>query len=159
MKLLTSAFVVLTMMSTAHAAAETTPIQTKSGTIGAAPPGMGQVVFFRTSAMGALLGCTVREGNEEIARLGVGKYYVVPTAPGMHVYNTKSLESRDQLRLEVEEGETYFVKCSISMGFMSGKAKLAPADLSQFAKSAAGLNLWNNPKNAINAATSTGNAK
>lgn len=142
MKIVKSAVLVLTMFSASQAAAAASPIQTRTGTLGPASAGMGQVVFFRTSGMGPLLGCTVREGAAEMARLGVGKYYAVPVAPGIHEYNTKGLESRDKLRIEVEAGETYFVKCSIAMGFMAGNAKVSASDEAEFTKSAAGLKAW-----------------
>lgn len=123
-----------------------TDIITKSGAIAAPAKGMGQVIFYRTSAMGALLGCTARENDVEVARLGVGKYYVVPVAPGVHEYTAKSIESKDKLKLEVEDGETYFVKCSIAMGFMSGHPKLSPSTEAEFAAKAAGIKAWGGPK-------------
>jgi Protein of unknown function (DUF2846) len=140
----------LAILASTPASADVSTITTKSGAIGQPPAGMGQVIFYRTSVMGALLGCTARENNVELARLGVGKYYVVPLTPGVHQFSAKSIESKDQLRIEAEPGETYYVKCSISMGFMSGHPKLSPSDEASFAKDAAGLQSWTGPK-AINA--------
>ena len=137
---------ILAALSATPASAELASITTKSGVIAPPPQGSGQVVFFRTSAIGALLGCTARENDVELARLGVGKYYVVPLAPGIHELSAKSIESKDKLRIEVESGETYFVKCSIAMGFMSGRPKLSPSDEKTFASSAAGLQAWAGPK-------------
>jgi len=119
-----------------------TPLTTKSGTIGQPPAGSGQVVFFRPgSLMGMALGCTVHEGEAEIARLGSGKYYVVTATPGKHAYSTRG-EAKDELRLEVEPGETYFVKCKIGAGIMAGRANLSPADEAEFSKKAQGLKMW-----------------
>ena len=134
------------------ASAELSTISTKTGTIAPPPQGSGQVVFFRTSVVGALLGCTARENDAELARLGVGKYYVVPLTPGVHTFSAKSIESKDKLRIEVEPGETYFVKCSIAMGFMSGHPKLSPSDEKTFADSASGLAAWAGPKPASGSA-------
>lgn len=124
----------------------TAPIKTKSGEVGAAPADQGQIVFFRPgSIMGGALGCTVREGEgaaeKQVARLGSGKYFVVKATPGKHQYYTKG-EATDRLNLEVEAGETYFVKCNIAMGVIAGRANLSPSDRATFAKKAAGLKIW-----------------
>lgn len=139
-----AATVALCMASQAPAAIA--DITTKSGTIAPPAKGTGQVIFYRTSAMGALLGCTARENDVEVARLGVGKYYVVPVAPGLHEYTSKSIESKDKLKIEVEDGETYYIECSIAMGFMAGHPKLKPSNESDFAVKAKGLKLWDGPK-------------
>lgn len=122
------------------------PIKTKSGEVGAAPADQGQIVFFRPgSIMGGALGCTVREiqnGSEaQVARLGSGKYFAVTAASGKHQYFTKG-EATDRLNLEVEAGETYFVKCNIAMGVVAGRANLSPSDRATFAKKAGSLKLW-----------------
>ena len=121
-------------------------IATKSGTIGQAPAEQGQVVFYRPgSFIGAALGCTVHEGQGEadieLARLGAGKYYVVTAAPGKHQYYTKG-EVKDRLNLEIEGGETYFVRCNIGVGVMAGRANLSPSDRAAFAAKAKSLSLW-----------------
>src|ERR1700761_2599662 len=124
------------------AIAQDAPIATKSGTIGAPVAGKGLVVFFRPgSLMGAALGCTVHEGDAELARLGSGKYYTIDAAPGKHEYYTKG-EATDKLTLEVEDGETYFVKCKIGMGVVAGRANLSPSDRATFAGKAKGLTMW-----------------
>jgi len=107
-------------------AAGPAPIVTKSGTVGAAPAGKAQVVFWRPgSLMGAALGCTVRENvdTNEIARLGAGKYWVLITEPGKHMFYTTG-EATDRLNMELEPDETYFVRCAIGMGIMSGRAQV-----------------------------------
>ena len=140
-----AAMAVMTLIA-GPAMADLAQIQTKSGVIAAPAAGMGQVVFYRPgSIMGAALGCTVHEGEPQIARLGSGKYYVVPMAPGKHDFSTRG-EAQDHITLEVEDGETYFVKCNIGMGVMSGRANLSPADEATFAKKAKGLKLWDGPK-------------
>lgn len=101
-------------------------------TVPAPPEGMGQVVFFRPSGQGFLLGCTVHEGESEVGRLGNGKYFVHPTTPGAHEYRVQS-EATDRLNLEVEAGETEYVRCSIGMGIMVGRPNLSPATDTEFA--------------------------
>jgi hypothetical protein len=122
------------------------PIVTKSGTIGAAPAGKAQVVFWRPgSLMGMALGCTVREGEGtgevEVARLGAGKYWVHTAEPGKHVYYTTG-EATDRLNMELEDGETYFVRCAIGMGIMSGRAQVSPSDRATFLGRAKKMKLW-----------------
>lgn len=128
------------------ASAELASLKTKSGGISAPQTGTGQVVFFRPgSLMGAALGCTVREGQGQLARLGSGKYFVVSAQPGRHEYFTTG-EATDKLAMEIEEGETYFVRCNIGMGVVAGRANLSPSDEASFAKKAKGLKLWDGPK-------------
>lgn len=120
------------------------PIKTKSGEVGPAPADKGQIVFFRPgSIFGGALGCTVREGEDrkQIARLGSGKYYVVTATPGKHQYYTEG-EAKDRLNMEVEPGETYFVKCNIGMGVVAGRANISPSDRATFEKKAKSLKLW-----------------
>lgn len=135
-----------------QANAQDAPLITKSGPLGTVEPGKGMVVFFRPgSLMGGALGCTVREGEGvaevEVARLGSGKYYAIQATPGLHQYYTKG-EAKDRLSLEVEEGETYFVKCKIGMGVIAGRANLSPSDRASFAEKAKGLTMWKGPKAA-----------
>lgn len=130
---------------TAASASASGTLMTKSGALPAPAPGKGQIVFFRPgSMMGMALGCTVREGLTQIARLGSGKYYVVQVEPGRHEYSSRG-EGKDVLALEIEPDETYFVKCNIGMGVMSGRANLSPSDRAAFAKKAKGLKMWKGP--------------
>lgn len=133
-------------VAVAQDAAATAALTTKSGALGAPAAGKGMVVFYRPgSMMGMALGCTVREGPQtaevQIARLGSGKYWVHQTEPGKHAYRTEG-EKTDELNMEIEPGETYFVKCKIGMGIMAGRANLSPSDQAEFAKKAKGLKLW-----------------
>jgi hypothetical protein len=127
-------------------AAVTAALTTKSGQLGTPAAGKGMIVFYRPgSLMGAALGCTVREGEgaaeQQIARLGSGKYWVHMAEPGKHAYRTEG-EAKDVLNLEIEPDETYFVKCKIGMGIMAGRANLSPSDQAEFGKKAKGLKLW-----------------
>jgi hypothetical protein len=104
------------------------------------PAGMGQVVFYRSSRMGMLVSCRVREGDTVVNRLPPGKYFVQVTTPGAHEYNVRS-EARDSLRLEVEEGETYYVRCAIGMGIGVGRPNLSPQSREDFDRRGRGLDL------------------
>ena len=75
----------------------------------------------------------MRENGKMIARVGNGKYYVMPTEAGAHSYTAKT-EATDTVRVEVEPDETTYVKCKISMGIMAGRPNLSPSDAAEFAK-------------------------
>lgn len=117
-------------------------IVTASETIGAPAAGKGQIIFFRPSRLGgAALGCTVRENNEQIGRLGNGKYFVHAADPGTHVF-TVSSEATDTLTLEIEPDETYFVRCNIGMGIVAGRPNISPAERSLFEERASRMRRW-----------------
>lgn len=109
-------------------------------TIPAPPAGMGQVVFYRSSRMGMLISCRVHENGAVVNRLPPGKYFVHQTTPGAHEYSVRS-ESTDRLRIEVEEGETQFVRCAIGMGIGVGRPNLSPQSLEDFQRRGEGLDL------------------
>lgn len=106
----------------------------------APPPGKGQVVFFRPSAMGMAIRCTIRENGKMIGRVGNGKYMILPAEPGPHKYTTKT-EATDELNLEVEPDETTYVKCKIAAGVMSGRPNLSPATKADFDEKSAKLDM------------------
>ncbi len=104
--------------------------------IPAPPAGMGQVVFFRERKFtGGGVRFKVRENGEELGKLASGVYFVHVTPPGPHEYVVHS-ESEDVLTLEVEDGETYYVQGSITMGLLVGRPNLSPADEVAFAAAA-----------------------
>ncbi len=105
--------------------------------IGDPPAGKGQIVFFRSSMVGMILACTVHEGDATVSRLANGKYFVHVFDPGVHTFVVAS-EAKDVLRMEVEAGETYYVKCSINMGLIAGRPNLSPSDKDTFDRKAKG---------------------
>lgn len=109
-------------------------------TIAPPPAGMGQVVFYRSSRMGMAISCRVREGDQIVNRLPPGRYFVHQVAPGVHEYMVRS-EARDVLRLEVEEGETHYVRCAIGMGIGLGRPNLSPQNAEDFQRRGRGLDL------------------
>jgi hypothetical protein len=120
---------------TAPAAEAAAPAQpaAAAGTVSPPPAGKGQVVFWRPSKyMGMALSFSVHEGQKGVAKLGNGSYVIHVTDPGSHTYTIQS-EVKDDLTLEVEAGETYYVEQSIGMGIMMGRPHLAPSEESAFA--------------------------
>ncbi len=109
-------------------------------TIPPPPAGMGQVVFYRSSRMGMLVSCRVHENGQVVNRLPPGKYFILNTTPGPHEYSVRS-ESTDKLRLEVEEGETQYVRCAIGMGIGVGRPNLSPQSREDFDRRGRGLDL------------------
>lgn len=103
-----------------------------SDNIPAPPAGKGQVVFFRKGGfVGSMISCAVSENGAKVSSLPPGRYFVQAADPGIHTYSVSS-ETKDELRMEVEEGETYFAKCSVGMGLMAGRPNLAPSDAQTF---------------------------
>lgn len=111
----------------APAAASTAP----ASLVGSAPADKAQIVFFRPSGMGAAISFKVREGEQELGRLGNRDYFIATVAPGKHSYVVHS-EAKDLLNIEVDAGETYYVRGSISMGFIVGHPHLALSDKTTF---------------------------
>jgi hypothetical protein len=107
-----------------------TPSETTSAITGPPPAGKGLVVFFRPSRFtGGAITFTAREGETEIGRLGNDRYFTLAADPGIHEYNIRGGET---IRIEVEEGETYYLQLNIAMGMMSGRGVLAPSDKATF---------------------------
>ena len=122
-----------------------------AGMFDAPPAGKGQIIFFRPGGMGTMVGCMVREGEgaaeTHISKLTGNRYFILNADPGVHKYWVKS-EATDRLNLEIESGETYFVKCKISMGLMVGRPNLSPSDITEFEKAKAKLKLMD-PKDQV----------
>ena len=97
------------------------------------PKGKGQIVFFRGSGGGVIVGCSVNENGQKVSSLGDNKYFVMVTDPGRHEFAVKS-EAKDVLAIEVEPDETQFVECRIKMGIVIGRPDLAPAVEENFRK-------------------------
>jgi len=94
--------------------------------------GTGTVVFFRPKKFaGAAIGFIVREGTDELGKLRNGTYFVIHPTAGVHEYVVHS-ESKDVLRVEVEEGETYYVQGTIGVGIMVGRPNLSPSDAATY---------------------------
>ncbi|MEL7783774.1 DUF2846 domain-containing protein [Citromicrobium bathyomarinum] len=94
---------------------------------GEAPPTDGEdtdggtILMFRTRAiMGAAVACPIRIEGIEVVELGRGKYFEMPVEPGRHILTNKT----SSIEVNVEPGETRYVRCRIGSGFLSGRAKL-----------------------------------
>jgi len=100
--------------------------------IGKPEAGKALVVFFRANRFaGAAINFKVRENETELGKLKSGSYILAQVTPGKHVYTVHS-EAKDVTNMEVEEGETYFLAGTITMGFMAGRPNLTPSDAAKF---------------------------
>ncbi len=116
----------------APAAPAAAPAVAKLNPIDPVPAGKAQIVFFRPSRyVGMALSFSVREGDKGIVKLTNGSYQVVVTDPGTKEYNI-SFEAKDTLRMEVEEGETYYVTEGIAMGIIGARPNISPSTEADF---------------------------
>lgn len=100
----------------------------------AAPPSAetGTVVFFRPKRLlGVAVGFIVREGTTELGRLRNGNYFSIQVPAGMHHYVVHA-ESKDELTVEVEAGETYYVQGAVGVGLLAGRPNISPSDAATF---------------------------
>ena len=113
--------------SSAAASSTAAPAVAKLNDVPPPPAGKGEIVFFRPSRfVGMAVSFSVREGDKGVGKLTNGTYFVLPVDPGVHEYNI-SFETRDNLRMEVEEGETYYVIQSIAMGVLAARPNITPS--------------------------------
>ncbi len=95
-------------------------------------PGKGQVVFYRKPMVSLIpFNWIAREGKTEICEMVAGTYCVAVVDPGRHTYEVHS-ESKNDLTLEVDAGETYYVIGGISMGLIVNRPNISPAQKAQF---------------------------
>jgi hypothetical protein len=102
------------------------------------PPGKGQVVFFRPGAWGGAISCAVSLNGARLSSLRPERFFIHQAEPGPRTYSVES-EAKDELTLEVEPGETQYVRCRVTMGVMVGRPNLSPATAEEFAKAAGKL--------------------
>jgi hypothetical protein len=103
-----------------------------AGPVAAPPPGKGQIVFFRPSGfIGMALYFKIRENGTELGKLTNGAYFVATVDPGKHTYDAQT-ENKDTLTLEVDDGETYYVKGGMKMGLIVYEASITPSDQATF---------------------------
>ena len=101
--------------------------------VGAPAAGKAQIVFFRPwNYFGGAVSFTIKEGDTAIAKVTNGRYYIYAADPGTHAYHVTS-EATDALTLDLDEGETYYVKETMDMGVVLYRPNMAPSDAAAFA--------------------------
>lgn len=108
-------------------------------TIPPPPPGKGQVVFYRPFGLvGAVMSFHIHENGKNVGHLGMSRYRIVVADPGKHRYEMSS-EAVTSVILEVDAGETYYVRQTMSVGLMLHHPNLQPSDEAAFQAAAAKL--------------------
>jgi hypothetical protein len=88
----------------------------------------GLVYFYRESSFkGAAIHYDISDNGTVIGALQSGTYFYENATPGPHTYSAKT-EASSEVTLNVEAGKTYYVKGSITFGFVAGHPKLEIAD-------------------------------
>ena len=96
--------------------------------IGNPPPGKALIVFYRKWLYPAAANSyTVREGKTELGRLDPGSYFVAVVEPGLHTYSTRA-ERRNDMQIEVEADEIYYVRFELDTGWILYQPTLAPSE-------------------------------
>ena len=90
------------------------------------------MVFYRKPMVSLVpFNWIAREGKTEVCKMVAGTYCVAIVDPGTHTYEVHS-EAKDDLTLEVDAGETYYVVGGISMGVIVNHPKISPAQKIDF---------------------------
>jgi len=127
-----SAFGSAALAQTAGSDAAAKPAASGLVEIPAPPPGKGEVVFYRKPLFSLIpFNWIVREGTTEVCEMVAGTYCIAPADPGTHTYEVHS-EVKNDLTLEVDAGETYYVIGGISMGLVVNHPNISPAQKSEF---------------------------
>lgn len=112
----------------------TEPTAGQAGHIPPPPTSKSQIVFFRTGAyMGGATWFKIRESGAELGKLSNEAYFVAVLDPGPHQF-TAATENKTTLRMELDPGETYYVRGTVQMGVLMGEPNLAPSDETLFEK-------------------------
>ncbi len=102
------------------------------GLVAPPPAGKGQIVFFRPGAyLGMAVSFSIHEGATGVGKLGNNSYFVYVGDPGPHTFTVRS-EATDTLNLEIDAGETYYVKETLGMGLVLYRPHLTPSDEATF---------------------------
>ncbi len=117
----------------AETTAQAAPNAAPETVTAAAAPQTGKIVVYRQGAMvGLALGCPIRYKEREVVELGRNKYAELNVKPGRYILTNKT----SSVQVEVAAGETQYVRCTIKMGMLTGRADLQYADKESFDKQA-----------------------
>jgi hypothetical protein len=96
------------------------------------PAGKGQVIFYRKPLFSLIpFNWIAREGTTEVCEMVAGTYCVAFVDPGTHTYEVHS-EAKNDVTIEVDAGETYYLIGGISMGLIVNHPNISPAQKAQF---------------------------
>jgi hypothetical protein len=93
---------------------------------------VGTVVFFRSPKLAGLgTRYKVREDDRELGKLSRATYFSIQVPAGTHHY-WAFYEGPDLITLDVEPGETYYVRGELSQGLLNPHPNLTPSDKATF---------------------------
>ncbi len=124
-----------------HASTATPAIEAGPISLPGPAKGQGEIVFFRKkSILGTGQWFNVRENGQALGKLTNGAYFVESLEPGLHTFTASTEpEFKDQLTMQVDAGETYFVEGVLNKGVVIGAAGLTPSDRTSFNAAATDL--------------------
>jgi hypothetical protein len=82
-------------------------------------PGMSRIFFYRTSVLGAALQPEVLLNDHKVGKAVAQGFFYVDRSPGNYIVAT-STEVERKLSFTLEQGQTRYVRFSVSMGFFAG---------------------------------------
>ena len=104
---------------------------TPATTLTTPPKGKGMVVLYRPGGMGMAIVCHPRENGKMVAKAGNGKYSYFFVEPGKHKFTVET-EAKNEINVEVDPDDTYYIRCKITMGIMAGRPRLSLATKAEF---------------------------
>ena len=82
-----------------------------------------QVYIYRYKQfVGKALSPSVYCGDNELARMDNGRYFVVSLAPGKYLFHSNDKQAG--IDLDLKPGEKYYIRVEIATGFMKGHGRL-----------------------------------
>ena len=97
------------------------------------PPGKAVIYIYRPSTLGAAIAYDIRHGDKVVVTMKAMGYYPYVADPG-EVELSARTESKASVTLDVKADETYYVKATISMGFLVGRPRLVVVSVSEAEK-------------------------
>ncbi len=84
----------------------------------------GLVYFFREGKFaGSAISYKIRSDEKIIGAIKNGSYFFYWAEPGTHTFTAKT-EAKVSRTLEIEGGETYYIKCGVEMGVFAGRPSM-----------------------------------
>ncbi len=100
--------------------------------------GETRLVLYRTSFAGLAVQPRLLVDGQDAAKCAPGRATTLKVTPGTHTVAGQTLKEKS-LTVSIAEGETAYVKCSISIGLLVGGVKLVSVDAAEAAPKVAKL--------------------
>ena len=103
----------------------------------------GTVHFYRTKGIkGAMISAKLRMNNEPISTIKRDWKKTISLPVGTYVFSAKT-EATTEIKLQVEAGKQYYIKCDLAFGFLVGRIKFTLVDAQEAQKEMIGLQAEN----------------